>query len=248
MTTPTLARSFGRAVTDLRPMKFVRGFAPNAEGSVLVEAGNTRVLCTVCAVAGVPSWMQSRGEGWLTAEYSMLPGSVSGRRKREGAQRDGRSSEIQRLIGRSLRAAVDPTGFPNLTLAVDCDVVQADGGTRCAAITGAMVALHDALRALAARNALTQWPLRNWIAAVSVGLVQGTPFLDLDYAEDSRAGVDMNVVAGADGRIVEVQGTAEREAFTREQHDALLSLALDGVARLHRLQRLAVESPATARA
>jgi ribonuclease PH len=247
MTTTLPTRSEGRTPADLRALRFQRGFAPHAEGSVLVEAGRTRVLCTVCAVPGVPSWMQSRGEGWLTAEYSMLPGSVLGRRKREGAQRDGRSTEIQRLIGRSLRAAVDPTGFPNLTLAVDCDVIQADGGTRCASITGAMVALHDALRALSGRNALTHWPLRNWIAAVSVGIVHGVPVLDLDYAEDSRAAVDMNVVGAADGRLIEVQGTAEGEAFTREQHDAMLSLAQDGLTRLHRLQRLAVEAPAAAR-
>lgn len=232
----------------MRPLRFTRGFAPHAEGSVLVETGNTRVLCTVCAVSGVPNWMQSRGEGWLTAEYSMLPGSVVGRRKREGAQRDGRSTEIQRLIGRSLRAAVDPTGFPNFTLAIDCDVIQADGGTRCASITGAMVALHDALRVLGDRGQLTHWPLRNWIAAVAVGLVDGHPVLDLDYREDSRAAVDLNVVATGDGRIVEVQGTAEGEAFTRTQHEAMLNLAFEGLTQLHRLQKAAVESAAPVRA
>jgi ribonuclease PH len=243
-----LARSHNRGPGDLRPLRFIRGFAPHAEGSVLVEAGNTRVLCTVCAVSGVPSWMQSRGEGWLTAEYSMLPGSVIGRRKREGAQRDGRSTEIQRLIGRSLRAAVDPTGFPNVTLAIDCDVIQADGGTRCASITGAMVALHDALRVLGDRGQVTHWPLRNWIAAVAVGLLDGQPTLDLDYREDSRAAVDLNVVATGDGRIVEVQGTAEGEAFSRAQHEALLNLAFEGLAHLHRMQKAAVESAAPVRA
>ncbi len=248
MTPSLLPRSHGRGAGDLRPIAFQRGFAPHAEGSVLIAAGNTRVLCTVCAVSGVPTWMQSRGEGWLTAEYAMLPGCVAGRRKRESDKRDGRSMEIQRLIGRSLRAAVDPTGFPNLTLAVDCDVIQADGGTRCASITGAMIALHDALRALGDRGQLAHWPLRAWIAAVSVGLVEDAPMLDLDYREDVRAAVDMNVVAAADGRLIEVQGTAERGSFTRAQHDAMLDLASAGLGQLHRLQRGAVESAAPARA
>ncbi len=237
MNASVLARADGRESRQLRPVRFHRGFAPNAEGSVLAEFGNTRVLCTVCAVSGVPNWMQGRGEGWLTAEYAMLPASVTGRRKREGDRRDGRSMEIQRLIGRSLRAALDMTGLPGLTLAIDCDVVQADGGTRCASITGSMVALHDALRKLADRGQLAHWPLRSWLSAVSVGLLEDQVLLDLDYREDVRAGVDMNVVATSDGRIVEIQGTAEGEPFSRVQHDALLSLAMEGTQELNRLQR-----------
>ena len=247
MTTPPTARADGRDARALRPVAFQRGFAPNADGSVLARFGNTRVLCTVCAVPGVPNWMQGRGEGWLTAEYAMLPASVSGRRKREGDRRDGRSMEIQRLIGRSLRAALDMSGLPGVTLAVDCDVVQADGGTRCASITGAMVALHDALRSMADRGQLSHWPLRTWLAAVSVGLQDDRPLLDLDYREDVAADVDLNVVATGDGRIVEVQGTAEGRPFSRAQHDAMLSLALEGTLELHRIQREAVEPLSVAR-
>lgn len=248
MTDASHARSGGRGSRDLRRVAFQRGFSPNADGSALVSFGDTRVLCTVCAVPGVPNWMQGRGVGWLTAEYAMLPASVGGRRKREGDRRDGRSMEIQRLIGRALRAALDMSGLPGVTLAVDCDVIQADGGTRCASITGAMVALHDALRGLGDRGQLSHWPLRSWLSAVSVGLVEDRPLLDLDYREDVAAEVDMNVVATGDGRIVEVQGTAEGRPFSRPQHDALLDLALEGTRELNRLQREAVETPAGARA
>jgi len=247
VTTSASARIDGRDPRELRPVHFQRGFAPNADGSVLATFGNTRVLCTVCAVSGVPNWMQSRGVGWLTAEYAMLPASVTGRRKREGDRRDGRSMEIQRLIGRSLRAALDMSGLPGVTLAVDCDVIQADGGTRCASITGAMVAMHDALRSMADRGQLSHWPLRSWLSAVSVGLQDDQPLLDLNYREDVAADVDLNVVSTADGRIVEVQGTAEGRPFSRAQHDAMLTLALEGTVELNRLQREAVEPVLLAR-
>ncbi len=238
-----MTRHDGRAPDQLRPIRFRRGFAPNAEGSVLVEVGDTRVLCTVSASSGVPSWRQGSGAGWLTAEYAMLPGSVRGRKRRETERRDARSIEIQRLIARSLRAALDLTAIPNLTLTVDCDVVQADGGTRCASITGGMVALHDALKRLAAEDRLAAWPLRRFVAAVSVGLVGGTPLLDLDYREDFAASVDMNVVGVDGGLLVEVQGTAEGDPFRREEHDALLDLAQRGVRELIERQRAAVAEP-----
>ncbi len=247
MTTSPTARADGRGPAELRPVAFQRGFAPNADGSVLASFGHTRVLCTVCVTPGVPNWMQGRGEGWLTAEYAMLPASVSGRRKREGERRDGRSMEIQRLIGRSLRAALDMSGLPGMTLAVDCDVIQADGGTRCASITGAMLALHDALRSMADRGQLSHWPLRSWLAAVSVGLDEDRPLLDLNYQEDVGADVDLNVVATGDGRIVEVQGTAEGRPFSRPQFDTMLSLALEGTQELNRLQREAADSLLTMR-
>ncbi|MBC8329040.1 MAG: ribonuclease PH [Planctomycetes bacterium] len=231
-----------RAADELRPVRFRRNYAQNADGSVLVEVGRTKVLCTVCASSKVPLFQKSRGQGWMTAEYSMLPGSVPGRKARETASRDGRSVEIQRLIGRALRSVIDLSAFPEHTLHVDCDVLQADGGTRCASITGAAVALHDALRTLSSRGQLRHWPLRDWPAAVSVGLVAGQELLDLDYGEDFEAGVDMNVVATAQGRIIEVQGTAEGLPFEREVFDRLVDLGLRGVAELTALQKAAVEA------
>jgi len=241
-----MSRNDGRSPDQLRPLSFQRDFTSNAEGSVLVSAGGTRVLCTASVTSGVPSWRRESGKGWLTAEYAMLPGSVVGRKRREFQRRDGRSIEIQRLIGRSLRAAVDMRGFPNVTINVDCDVLQADGGTRCASICGAMVAIHDALKALDTRGKLVSWPLRNWIAAVSVGHVDDRELLDLDYSEDSTADVDMNVIATEGGSLVEVQGTAEGEPFARDVHDRLLDLALAGTQEIVAAMRAAVETvPAT---
>jgi len=225
-----MTRKDSRRADQLRPLTFERGYTSHADGSVLVSAGETRVLCTVTVTPGVPSWRRESGAGWLTAEYAMLPSSVVGRKKRELQRRDGRSVEIQRLIGRALRAAVDLRGVPNHTLNIDCDVLQADGGTRCASICGAMVAMHDALHAMSERNKLVHWPLRHWIAAVSVGHVREQLLLDLDYSEDSTADVDMNVIATADGELIEVQGTAEGEPFPREVHHGLLDLALGGTA------------------
>ncbi|MFQ5750194.1 MAG: ribonuclease PH [Planctomycetota bacterium] len=236
-----MERSHGRAADALRPVRFTRNFTDNAEGSVLVEFGRTRVLCTVTAVAGVPTFQANKKEGWLTAEYSMLPGSVEGRKARELGRRDGRSVEIQRLIGRSLRAVTDLSAFPSWTLFADCDVLQADGSTRCASITGAGLALHDALRTLHGRNQIRHWPLRAWIAAASVGNVAGRPLLDLDYGEDFEAAVDMNVIGTSDGNLVEVQATAEKGTVSRESFDKLLDLGLEGVGELIALQRAAVE-------
>jgi ribonuclease PH len=238
-----MTRNDGRSPDQLRPLSFHRGFTLNAEGSVLVSAGNTRVLCTASVTNGVPSWRRESGKGWLTAEYAMLPGSVVGRKRREHQRRDGRSIEIQRLIGRALRAAVDMRGFPNVTINVDCDVLQADGGTRCASICGAMVAIHDALKVLDTRGKLVSWPLRNWVTAVSVGHVGDRELLDLDYSEDSTADVDMNVIATDSGDLVEVQGTAEGEPFSRAVHDRLLDLALKGTAEIAAAMKAAVAEP-----
>ena len=236
-----MTRFDGRAADQLRPIRFHRRFTDSAEGSVLVEFGRTRVLCTVSAAPGVPNFQLNKREGWLTAEYTMLPGSVEGRKAREFGKRDGRSVEIQRLIGRALRAVTDVSAFPNWTLYADCDVLQADGGTRTAAITGAGVALYDALQTLNSRGQLAHWAMRDWIAAVSVGIVAGQPVLDLNYGEDSEAEVDMNVVATGNGRIVEVQAAAERQVFDRHQFNQMLDLALAGIWKVHGLQKAAVE-------
>jgi len=240
-----MPRPDGRRADELRPVRFLRRFTDVAAGSVLVEFGRTRVLCTASVAPGVPAWLAGKGRGWLTAEYAMLPSSTSPRKERDGARgkTDGRSVEIQRLVGRSLRAVVDLTALGEHTVVVDCDVLQADGGTRTAAITGAYVALADAMSTLRASGALAAEPLRTEVAAVSVGLFDGEVRLDLPYAEDSRADVDCNVVATGRGEIVEVQGTAERGAFTRAQHDALVDLALRGCARLVELQRAALAAP-----
>lgn len=223
-------------------MRFVRRFTDVAEGSVLVEFGRTRVLCTASITEGVPGWRKGSGRGWLTAEYAMLPSSTSPRKERDSARgkADGRSIEIQRLIGRALRSVVDLQALGERTLAIDCDVLQADGGTRTASITGAWVAVADAVAALRARGALTASPLVGEVAAVSVGVIDGEVRLDLPYAEDSRAEVDMNVVATGRGDLIEVQGTAERGSFSRAQHDAMLDIALAGCARLVELQRAAL--------
>lgn len=230
-----------RRAFDLRPVEFTLGFQRGPQGSVLIRCGGTRVLCAVTAVPGVPRWMKEQGKtgGWLTAEYAMLPGANPGRSARETGRSgpSGRSQEIQRLVGRSLRAAVDLTKLGDHTLYVDCDVIDADGGTRCASITGASVALELALRHLQAAGKLAEWPLRTPVAAVSVGMIEGEPVLDLCYTEDSAADVDMNVVMTAEGKFIEVQGTAEGEPFAGEALDAMLTLARRGLDSLFQLQR-----------
>ena len=222
----------GRANDALRPVTLERNAAPNAEGSCLITCGGTRVLCTASAETGVPSWRKGRGEGWLTAEYAMLPRATTTRTARERGQVGGRTQEIQRLIGRSLRAMLDDFSFGEYTIRVDCDVLQADGGTRTAAITGACVAVVDAFEWLVARGAMASSPVRRRVGAVSVGVIDGEPRLDLDYPEDVRAGVDMNVVMTSDGEFVEVQGTGEHTTFQRSTLDTLLDLAGTGIEEL----------------
>jgi ribonuclease PH len=228
-------RPDGRRPDELRPVRLERGYLRYAEGSVLVDCGNTRVLCAATIEPAVPEHLQGKGTGWVTAEYSMLPRSSPQRVRREAAigRLGGRTHEIMRLIGRSLRAVVDLRALGERTVILDCDVLQADGGTRTAAITGACVALHDALGALA----LPRHPQRELVAAVSVGLCAGQPVLDLDYREDSSASVDMNVVACESGRLIEVQGTAEREPFSEAELQSLLDAAQRGIQQLFALQR-----------
>lgn len=237
-----VSRPSGRTADALRPIRFIRGYTRHAEGSVLVEFGDTRVLCTASVEEKVPGFLKGRGQGWLTAEYGMLPRSTHTRSDREAAKgkQSGRTQEIQRLIGRSLRAVVDLTALGERTIQFDCDVLQADGGTRTASITGAYLALHDAVAGLIQRGVLTQSPILSEVAAVSVGLWQGEAVLDLDYAEDASCQTDMNVVMTGTGGIVEVQGTAEGGAFSRQQMDALVSLAAQGIAQLVDLQRAAL--------
>lgn len=235
-------RPSGRRADELRPVGFQRGFTRHAEGSVLVEFGHTRVLCTASIEDGVPGFLRGRGQGWITAEYGMLPRATHTRSSREAARgkQTGRTQEIQRLIGRSLRAVVDLQALGERTVTLDCDVLQADGGTRTAAITGAYVALQDAVAGLMARGVMSRSPLHGQVAAVSVGICGGTPVLDLDYLEDSQAETDMNVVMRDGGAFVEVQGTAEGHAFRRDELDRLLDLAAGGIAELHRLQAAAL--------
>ena len=225
------SRYGGRRADELRPLRFTRGFTKHAEGSVLVEMGETRVLCTVSVEEGVPAFMKGRGEGWLTAEYGMLPRATNTRSRREASEgkQSGRTQEIQRLIGRSLRAVTDLAALGERTLKIDCDVLQADGGTRCASITGACVAVADAIAWCRARGLVAADPMRDFVGAVSVGIVGGVPVLDLDYAEDSGCDTDMNVVMTGAGHFVEVQGTAEGHPFTREEMDALVGLASAGI-------------------
>ncbi|MGH8029999.1 MAG: ribonuclease PH [Arenimonas sp.] len=240
--TTTLTRPSGRAADQLRPVAIERSFTRHAEGSVLVSFGDTRVLCTASVESRVPGFLRGKGEGWVTAEYGMLPRSTHTRMGREAAsgKQGGRTLEIQRLIGRSLRACVDRAALGERTITLDCDVLQADGGTRTAAITGAYVALCDAIGVLRARGDLTRDPVIGAIAAVSVGIYRGTPVLDLDYAEDSDCDTDMNVVMNDGGGFIEVQGTAEGHAFRREEMDAMLALAESGIAELVRHQREAL--------
>lgn len=235
-------RAHGRAADALRPVSLVRGYTKHAEGSVLVSFGDTRVLCTASVDEKVPPHKRGSGEGWVTAEYGMLPRATHTRSDREAARgkQTGRTQEIQRLIGRSLRCVVDLAALGERTISLDCDVLQADGGTRTAAITGAYVALHDAVSWLMAKGVLTASPLRDAVAAVSVGIVQGVPLLDLAYTEDSACDTDMNVVMTGQGGFVEVQGTAEGVAFTREEMNAMLSLADKGIRALLAAQRNAL--------
>ena len=224
-------------------MRFQRRFTRHAEGSVLVEIGHTQVLCTASVEEKVPSFLKGKGQGWVTAEYGMLPRATHTRGNREASsgRQSGRTHEIQRLIGRSLRAVTDLTALGERQVSIDCDVLQADGGTRCASITGAMVALADACAWLREKQAIAADPLRDFVAAVSVGIVGGEPLLDLDYAEDSGCDTDMNVVMTGAGTFVEVQGTAEGAPFTREQMSKLLDLASSGISKLIGLQRAALK-------
>jgi ribonuclease PH len=235
-------RPSGRRPNELRTVRLTRGFTRHAEGSVLVEFGDTRVLCTASVEERVPPFLRDSGKGWVTAEYGMLPRATNTRTDREAARgkQSGRTQEIQRLIGRSLRAVVDLASLGQRTIQVDCDVLQADGGTRTAAITGGFVALHDALTFLKNKNLLASLPLKDFVAAVSVGIYGGAPLLDLDYAEDSSCDTDMNVVMTGAGRFVEMQGTAEGAPFTRAEADALLALAQKGIAELIAHQRRAL--------
>ena len=239
-----MARADGRAADELRPVRLTPDFTENPLASVLCEFGATKVLCTVCSEESVPRFLGGSGRGWVTAEYSMLPGATDRRTEREisRGRPAGRSQEIQRLIGRSLRAVVDLRSLGERTLYVDCDVLQADGGTRTASITGAFAALALATARLVRRGAIDRSPLRDSVAAVSVGLVDGELFLDLPYEEDARAQVDMNVVATGSGRLAEVQGTGEGATFSREQLLELTDLALLGIAQLTRLQRATLEA------
>jgi ribonuclease PH len=238
------ARPSGRRADELRSVCIRRGYTKHAEGSVLVEFGDTRVLCTATVEERVPPFLKDSGRGWVTAEYGMLPRSTHTRSEREAARgkQSGRTQEIQRLIGRALRAVVDLRELGARSIHVDCDVLQADGGTRRAAITGGFVAMHDALAWLQHKNLVISIPVRDFVAAVSVGIYQGAPVLDLDYAEDSACGCDMNVVMTGAGHFIEVQGTAEGAPFARAEMDALLALAGRGIAELVAHQRRALGS------
>ncbi|MGI9079723.1 MAG: ribonuclease PH [Acidimicrobiales bacterium] len=242
-------RADGRQPDDLRPVSFLRDFTEFAPGSVLVSMGRTRVLCTASVEERVPPWMRGKGSGWLTAEYSMLPGSTSERSNREvnKGKPSGRTQEIQRLIGRSLRSVTDLVATGERQIVLDCDVLQADGGTRTAAISGAYVAAHDAFTRLLGGGKIKTHPMTTACAAVSVGIVDGMGLLDLDYSEDVRAGVDMNVVMTSTGRFVEVQGTAEGLAFSRDELDDLLGLAEHGIAAVLEAQAQVLATPPPAR-
>ncbi|MBU0719529.1 MAG: ribonuclease PH [Planctomycetes bacterium] len=227
-----MVRSDDRRAGELRPVEITRGYTRNAPGSVLIRTGGTAVLCTACWEVGVPRWKKGEGSGWVTAEYDMLPGSTSERRRRNRDKIDGRTQEIQRLIGRSLRAVVDLEGLGENSVLIDCDVLQADGGTRTASITGAYVALCDALRVAVRNKWIRKSPILDAVAAVSVGMVSGRATLDLDYREDVAAEVDMNVVMTGAGRFIEVQGTGEKATFSRADLDKLLRLAARGIGQL----------------
>ena len=235
-------RKDGRAPGEVRPIRFERGFTKSAPGSVLASFGDTRVLCTATWTDSVPPFLTGRGRGWLTSEYSMLPGSTSSRKPRDRSGKvDGRSVEIQRLIGRALRSVVDLQRMTERTLWVDCDVIQADGGTRTVSISGAYVALHDALMAMQEKRLLRSWPLRSQLAAVSVGVVGGQAVCDLDYSEDSRADVDMNLVMTGEGDFVEVQGSAEGAVFSRGELERMLELGEGGIRAIQAAQRAVLE-------
>ena len=235
-------RPSGRKAEELRAIRITRGYTRHAEGSVLVEFGDTRVLCTASVEARVPGFLRDKGRGWVTAEYGMLPRATHTRGDREASRgkQSGRTQEIQRLIGRALRAVIDMSALGENTIHIDCDVLQADGGTRTAAITGAFVAVHDALEWMRGKRMIAALPVKDFVAAVSVGIYQGEAVLDLDYPEDSACDTDMNVVMTGGGRFVEVQGTAEGEAFARADLDRLLALAGRGIAELVAHQRRAL--------
>jgi ribonuclease PH len=237
-------RSGGRAADQLRPVRITRHYTMHAEGSVLIEFGNTKVLCTASVEERVPPHKKGSGEGWVTAEYGMLPRATHSRSDREAARgkQTGRTQEIQRLIGRSLRAVFDLAKLGERTITLDCDVIQADGGTRTAAITGAFVAAQDAAHALLAAGKIAATPITGQVAAISVGIVEGTPLLDLEYVEDSACDTDMNVVMTGSGHFIEVQGTAEGAAFSRREMDTLLALAEKGIAELTALQTAALKA------
>ncbi len=238
-------RADGRATNEARPLSFERDFTEMALGSVLVSFGRTRVLCTASVEEDVPRWLRGTGKGWVTAEYSMLPGSTPERASREAAKgkQSGRTQEIQRLIGRSLRTVTRLELLADVQITVDCDVLQADGGTRTASICGGYVALHDAITRLVQAGTITEHALSDSVAAVSVGIIDGVAMLDLPYEEDSRADTDMNVVMTGSGRFVEVQGTAELVAFSRSELDELLDLAALGIGRIHAAQRDVLKEP-----
>lgn len=235
-------RPSGRQPNQLREIRITRNYTMHAEGSVLIEFGNTRVLCTASVEESVPRWLKGQGRGWVTAEYGMLPRSTTERMGREAARgkQGGRTMEIQRLIGRSLRAAIDLEALGEIMITLDCDVIQADGGTRTASISGAWVALHDAIHYLMKEGRITRDPLLAPVASVSVGVYQGTPILDLDYAEDSSAETDMNVVMNAEGGFIEIQGTAEAAPFSHDEMIAMLGLAEKGISELLLHQKEAV--------
>jgi ribonuclease PH len=239
-------RPSGRAPEQLRQLNITRAYTRHAEGSVLIECGDTKVICTASIEDKVPAFLKGRGQGWLTAEYGMLPRSTNTRSDREAARgkQSGRTQEIQRLIGRSLRAVTSLAALGERTIQIDCDVIQADGGTRTASITGAFVALHDAVTFLKHKQAIGNWPIRDFVAAVSVGIFEGMPVLDLDYPEDSNSDTDMNVVMTGGAKLVEVQGTAEGEPFARKEMDAMLDLAEKGIRQLIAAQRAALENDA----
>jgi ribonuclease PH len=238
-------RPSGRAVDQLRDIRLTRQYTRHAEGSVLIECGDTKVICTASIDEKVPGFLKGKGQGWLTAEYGMLPRSTHSRMDREAARgkQTGRTQEIQRLIGRSLRAAFDLEAFGERTLQLDCDVIQADGGTRTASITGAMVAAYDAFSKLVERGVISSVPVRHFVAAISVGVYRGTPVLDLDYVEDSDCDTDMNIVMTDAGHFVEVQGTAEGAAFDRAVMNRLLDLGQDGISQLIQLQKQTLGLP-----
>lgn len=237
-----MSRPSGRAADQLREISLTRHFTKHAEGSVLVSFGDTKVICTASVDEGVPPFLRGQGRGWITAEYGMLPRSTGSRMGREAARgkQGGRTVEIQRLIGRSLRAAIDMTALGENTIVVDCDVIQADGGTRTASITGACVAVVDALRSLQRSGRLQADPLKFMVASVSVGIYQGEPVLDLDYPEDSTADTDMNVVMAENGGVIEIQGTAEQQPFSEDEFSAMFALAKKGIAELNDVQRKAL--------
>ena len=238
-----MKRSDGRRAEVLRPVKIIRNYMKHAEGSVLISMGDTKVICSASVEERVPQFLRNTGKGWITAEYSMLPRSTHTRTARDSmtGRGNGRAFEIQRLIGRSLRSVVDLSGFGERTIWIDCDVIQADGGTRTASITGAYVALVDAFRKMMKKGWIEKIPMRGSVAAISVGKVDEKVFLDLNYEEDSKAGVDMNVVMTGDGKFVEIQGTAEDSVFTKKEMDELTRIALKGIKELTRIQSKVLE-------